>query len=323
MKKILLATTMMFGAAGMAAAEVAVSGSGRLGVVYDGNTTGVDTSKAKFTSRVRVSFAGTGETDNGLSFGFSVRADQSGQGNTANNDSTIYIGGSFGKITFGDNDSAANAIVGNVDAKSLTGIGDVNELGYLGQTDTSVLYTHTIGAVSFALSMGQLGTQASSEKAAGTVTCTVAGAPAAATCTVTGATPTAKADAANEDAMSVALKYTMGDYYFAVGYETAKEGDAAKDVKQTTVGVGGKVGPVDLKLVAMDKDTNTDTHFAASATYTTGGTAVTGFFADKGTTDAYGLGASYDLGGKATLIGGVQKVKGKQAMADLGVSFSF
>lgn len=309
MKKILLATTMMFGAAGMAAAEVAVSGSGRLGVVYDGNTTGTDTSKAKFTSRVRVAFAGSGETDSGLSFGFSVRADQSGQGNTANNDSTIFIGGSFGKITFGDNDSAANAIVGNVDAKSLTGIGDVNELGYLGQTDTSVLYTHTIGAVSFALSMGQLGTKATSEVAAGTPP--------------PGAAPSAKVDAANEDAMSVALKYTMGDYYFAVGYETAKEGDAATDVKQTTVGVGGKVGPVDLKLVAMDKDTNTDTHFAASATYTTGGTAVTGFFADKGTTDAYGLGASYDLGGNATMTGGVQKVKGKQAVADLGVSFSF
>lgn len=291
MKKILLATTMLIGAAGMAAAEVAVSGSGRLGVVYDGNTAGTDVSKAKFTSRVRVSFAGTGETDSGLSFGFSVRADQSGQGNTSNNDSTIYIGGSFGKITFGDNDSAANTLVGNVDAKSLTGIGDVNELGYLGQTDTSVLYTHTIGAVSFALSMGQLGTQADATN--------------------------------NEDASSIALKYAMGEYYFAVGYETAKEGVAATDVKQTSIGVGGKVGPVDLKLVAMDKDTNTDTHFAASATYTTGGTAVTGFFADKGASDAYGLGASYDLGGKATLVGGVQKVKGMQALADLGVSFSF
>ena len=150
MKKILLATSLLVASTGFAAAEgVSVSGAARMGIVYDGTDT-------MFTSRVRVSFSMSGETDGGLSFGASVRADQSGQGNTANNDSTVYISGAFGKLTMGDVDTAANALVGNVSGVGLTGLGDTNELGYLGQTDTAVLYEGSSGALSYALSVGQL-----------------------------------------------------------------------------------------------------------------------------------------------------------------------
>jgi outer membrane protein OmpU len=150
MKKILLATTLLAASTGVAAAEVAVSGSARMGLIYDGNDT-------MFTSRVRVSFAMSGETDGGLSFGAAVRADQSGQGNTANNDSTVYISGAFGKLTFGDVDTAANALVGHVSGVGLTGLGDTNELRYLGHDKTAALYEGSAGALSYALSSGQIG----------------------------------------------------------------------------------------------------------------------------------------------------------------------
>ena len=62
MKKILLATSILAATTGYAAAEVAVSGTGRMGIVYDGND-------VQFSSRARVIFDLSAESDNGLSFG--------------------------------------------------------------------------------------------------------------------------------------------------------------------------------------------------------------------------------------------------------------
>ncbi|MEY4697508.1 MAG: hypothetical protein RIT14_1936, partial [Pseudomonadota bacterium] len=56
MKKILLATTILVGTAGFAAAEVALSGDARMGIVNNGTDT-------TFSSRARVSFTMSGETD--------------------------------------------------------------------------------------------------------------------------------------------------------------------------------------------------------------------------------------------------------------------
>jgi outer membrane protein OmpU len=285
MKKVLLATTVLALSATVAAAEVSVSGSARMGLVYDGNAVSPATSKVLFTSRVRVVFSMSGETDGGLSFGASVRNDQSGQGNTRNGDSKVFISGAFGKLTFGDNDSAANVLVGHVAATSLTGLGDNNELGYLGQSDTSVLYTYSAGALSFAASVGQRN---------------IAAAPAIA-----------------DEAMSVAVKYSADTFSASLGYEDTKTDS------QVSVGLGASLSGVDLKLVAMDRKSNPDTHWAISAGYKMDALGVTAFYADKGPSNAYGLGASYDLGGGATLVGGLQKVKGAKVKADLGVSMSF
>ena len=69
MKKVLLATTMLVAGASIAAAEVTVSGDARMGVV---NNFAGDTS---FNSRARVAFALSAESESGLSFGASFRAD--------------------------------------------------------------------------------------------------------------------------------------------------------------------------------------------------------------------------------------------------------
>lgn len=176
MKKILLATTLLAASTGFAAAEVSTSGSARMGLIYDGVT-----GDTQFTSRVRVAFSLSGETDGGLAFGASVRADQSGQGNTANNDSVVFISGAFGKLSMGDLDSAANGLVGHVSGVGLTGLGDTNELRYLGQTDTSAVYEYSTGALTFQLSAGQ----------------------------------TTSAD----EAMSVAVSYAGDNFLVALGYE--------------------------------------------------------------------------------------------------------
>ena len=310
MKKVLLATTVLAMTATVAAAEVKLSGNARMGLIYNGNTvtTGSD-SKLKLTSRVRIIFTASGESDSGLSFGATVRNDQSGQGNTANGDSKVFISGAFGKLTFGDNDTAANVLVGHVDQISLTGLGDNNELGYLGMAKTSALYEYSTGALSFAASVGQFGIAV----------------PGSAT--------------QSQDAAAIAVKYTMDGYAVALGYETNRlntagsTGTAATVLNdnQLSLGLSGTFGQFGVKAVIADRKSWGTTQYALSGTYTMDALKVTAFYANKDTkaagvttkSNAYGLGASYNLGGGATVVGGMQKVKGLKAVADVGVSLSF
>jgi len=148
MKKILLATTMLIGTAGFAAAEVTVSGNARMGIVDNGDG-------AVFSSRVRASVSMSGESDAGLSFGgsFGIHdavAAKDGQAGS------VYVSGAFGKISMGDNDSAANAAVGHVDGVGYTGVGSLNESTYLGAGDKpNVLYTYSAGALTVMASVAQ------------------------------------------------------------------------------------------------------------------------------------------------------------------------
>ena len=194
MKKILLATTVLVGTAGIAAAEVTLSGSARMGVVNSYSLDAGD-NVSQFSSRIRVNFGLAGETDGGLSFGASVRADQAGtanSGGTAMDAGSVFVSGAFGKISMGDNDSAANATVGQVDGVGYTGNGDWNEIAYIGQTDTSVLYTYAAGDLSVAASVGQLD---------------------------------GDTDYNGDDvqAYSVAAAYAMGDYKLMAGYESGNK----------------------------------------------------------------------------------------------------
>jgi outer membrane protein OmpU len=285
MKKILLATSVLAATTGFAAAEVTVSGSARMGVIYDGTDT-------LFTSRVRVNFDMVGTTDGGVEFGASTRADKSGQGNTANDDTTVYVSMNGLKLTMGDNDSAANALVGHVSGVGLTGLGDWNELRYLGQTDTSVLVEYTAGALSFAASSSQL-------------------------------------DAADE-AISVAAKYSTDAYTVALGYEDATLG-ALGSVGHLALKGQATFGAFTVKAVISDTDiAGDDTQFALSADFAAGGGSYTVFVTDEGDVNNYGIGASYDLGGGASIVGGIVRVDGdnfvsgeNETVADLGISMSF
>jgi outer membrane protein OmpU len=276
MKKILLATSVLAATTGFAAAEVTVSGSARMGVIHDGTDT-------LFTSRVRVNFDMVGTTDGGVEFGASTRADKSGQGNTANDDTTVYVSMNGLKLTMGDNDSAANALVGHVSGVGLTGLGDWNELRYLGQTDTSVLIEYSTGALTFAASSSQLN--------------------------------------AADEAMSVAAKYSTDAFSVALGYEDTLAVDHLA-LKGTAT-----FGAVTVKAVVSDTDIAGDsTQFALSADFAAGGGTYTLFVTDEGDINNIGIGASYDLGGGASIVGGIVNVDDPavdDTIADLGISMSF
>lgn len=76
MKKVLFATTALIATASMAAAEVRISGYGRFGLDYnEANDSAVNgVSSTTLTSRLRLQFDMSTETDNGVTFGARVRA---------------------------------------------------------------------------------------------------------------------------------------------------------------------------------------------------------------------------------------------------------
>ncbi|MGY6548047.1 MAG: porin [Roseinatronobacter sp.] len=123
MKKLLLASTVMVMSAGVAAAEVTLSGTGRMGLVYDGDD-------VRFNSRARVIFTLSGETDTGLAFGGTFRADNAGNANRGTA-GEVFISGDFGRLSMGDVDGAALKATGDLFFGSLTGLGDLNEMVYL------------------------------------------------------------------------------------------------------------------------------------------------------------------------------------------------
>lgn len=291
MKKILLATTVIVAASAAAHAEVTLSGDARMGVTAGG---GKD---AAFSSRARVAFSAAGETDGGLSFGAGFRADNAA-GAAAGTAGSVFVSGAFGKLAMGDNDSAANTVVGNVSGVGYTGLGDKNELGYLGGAQPNVLYTFTSGALTFAASAGQLGLTPVAASAAG-VTPVVA--------------------AVDADSTSVGVKYGTDAYTVALGYEAETQA-VAGDVNQLTFGASATFAGATVKLVAMDRSTNADVNYAASVDYTVSGVGVTVFATS---TENYGLGGSYDLGGGAKFVAGASKAAGAKTAYDAGLTFSF
>jgi outer membrane protein OmpU len=278
MKKILLATSVLAATTGFAAAEVTVSGDARMGVIYNGTDT-------LFTSRARVKFSMVGTTDGGVEFGASFRAHDAGGavGNTAMTAGSVYVSANGLKLTMGDNDSAANALVGHVSGVGLTGLGDWNELRYLGQTDTSVLVEYTTGALTFAASSSQLN--------------------------------------AADEALSVAAKYSTDAFTVALGYE-----DAA-GVDHLALKGQASFGAATVKAVISDTDiAGDDTQIALSLDYAAGAGTYTLFVTDEGDVNNIGIGASYDLGGGASIVGGIVNVDDPavdDTIADLGISMSF
>jgi outer membrane protein OmpU len=100
MKKVLLATTALAMTAGMAAADVSLSGYAEIGVKDNG-------AEVVFHHDFDVKFTLAGETDGGLAFGATIDLDEVSNGIDADaNPSSVFVSGDFGTITMGDTDGA-------------------------------------------------------------------------------------------------------------------------------------------------------------------------------------------------------------------------
>ena len=297
MKKVLFATTALVMTAGVAAAEVSVGGDGRIGFQsYDGTNDGDLT----FESRIRISFSASGETDAGLSFGGSIRADNASDGDDANTtngdggvngfDGSVFVEGTFGKISMGDVSGAPEAAVGDLSGVGLTGVGDFNETTYLSNSVRE--------AARWDYTTGDLGLHVSSDNPG----------------------------PAGDTAYGIAVTYAMGDFSFGLGHEDA--GTSDHTIGGVTAGFGDltvKViyGTADLAGVDFDQT-------GISVDYVTGATTLTAFYdtEDLGgvDTDSYGVGVAYDLGGGAALKAGYANQDNSVTDVsnyDFGLSMSF
>jgi len=291
MKNLLLASTALVAFAGAAAAEVAISGSGRLGMVYDEsinndkiNTVNgravrnVGDSGFRFSSRMRVVFTLTAETDAGVSFGASIRADNANAGNEGKGGS-VFMSGAFGKLSMGDVDGAAESAVGNLSGVGYTGLSDLNEAIYLQQGNSDLdsnervtefalpaaTYEYTTGPASFYFSLGNPAGIALSTKFFDTIDVKVT-------------------DAVIDSAVGVGAKYSVENYSVGFGYETVDVSGIA-----TNRGADGVFGAV-LRTAGPDGLDNTaDDTFAVPSDDT-----VTEF---KNTLDLWIVGGSATFGG--------------------------
>ncbi|SDX30267.1 porin [Roseicitreum antarcticum] len=284
MKNILLASTALVLSAGVAAADVTVGGSGRMGVTYDNSA--VD--KMAFTSRIRISFSGSGETDGGLQFGGSIRADNAPAGN-AGTGGSVFIAGDFGRITMGDTSGAAEYIVGDLHGVGLTGIGDLNENAYLSNggavARSAMRYQYTLDGLKLALSIDNPG--------------------------------------GGNEVYSIGAGYEFDGFGIGIGHERNNVASA-----NHTIGyVSYSLSNVDLKATYGDATGAVSAQYGLSASATFDAVGVSAFVR-RDFTDLthYGIGGSYDLGGGAALKGGIVRQElavGDATRADFGIAFDF
>lgn len=340
MKKVLFATSALIAFAGAAAAEVAVSGDGRMGMVYDGED-------MQFSSRARAKFTMTGESDAGLSFGGSFRVDQenysanpAGRSAAKGTAGSVFVSGTYGKLSMGDVVSAAEAAIGDLPELGYTGgefAGDVEEVDYLtgdGANEDqgpTALYEYAINGVKLYASMTD-GSARKCDAVMGSLGCY-----------------DDEDDKDTDLAYSLAAAYEMGAY--SVGLAYSDDGVANEIV------LGGTAAFNEFKLSgfyakyedraieeagewALPAGTLYDQAYGLGVEYKmANGVGLEGVwirreveFADGVATDAsdsydaYGIGASYDLGGGASVAGAVMKNElyaDNETRADFGLNFKF
>jgi outer membrane protein OmpU len=269
-------------------------------------------------NRMRVSFAASGETDSGISFGGSMRADNSGvAAGSGGMGGTQFVSGSFGKITMGDLGGAAKDATGNIAGVGLTGLGDHNEVSYQAAAGHNLGYSYTVSGLTFGYSQDT------------------------------------KVKSGSNSAMGVKYAGDFGGASVSVGVGQSKVGTSTQSTMSVSASTGGLTlkaitstndnGPVVAEVTARVQSSasaaatsyrtgvaekaaaDTDTT-GVSVSYSMDSLAVSAFTKTVSTTgsadmDYSGFGFSYDMGGVKIAAGVVDN--NDQQLVDFGLSFSF
>ena len=274
-----------------------------------------------FFQTFEVTFTGSGESDNGLTFGASIDLDEVNEQNNedvsnSSNDGSanyaVFISGAFGTLTMGDTDSGmdwalseAAGQVGSIDDVQTTHAGYVGG-NYLDEaiSDQILRYNNSFGAFGVAASV----------------------------------------EIADENADTVDFGYSLGFSYdldfaggsaeFGIGYTDA---DSLGEVVAAAVAVelnsGFSFGAMIADGDVLTTASTADTHYQLSVGYEFGPFAIGANYGefDGGATDnsGYAITGSYDLGGGATLHAGFGDSDGTRGAYDntqqysLGLAMSF
>lgn len=317
MKKILFATTALVATAGVAAADVTITGRASFGLLY---TESAGVSNSQLRSSADLYFTGTTETDGGVSLSATVEleglgynggnanvAPAVGYANGTNVGATTVFSASAGGLTFtyGNTDSAFDRNMGEVHRIS----GIYYELwGGLGGLDDGSLF----------IDNDDNGMTARVDYASG---------PFQVSLSYSGI----------DDSFGIGARYTgeagSGSYYIGAGYED-KDGMGLFPTQGSYYGLsaGGTFGAFEARVAMMDGDNLADPVFNLSAAYSANGLMVGAnyLFTDTaGRDDQWTIFTTYDLGGGATLFAqyGERATNATFATqmetATMGVNFSF
>jgi len=355
----LIATTALVATAGIANAEVAVSGAAKAGLVYnsEGKTA------TRLLSSATVVFDASGESDGGLTFGFNTNYIVTNNGSVDNDDTTVYMSGAFGKISFG-------AVA---EADEVAGLSDIGWDGLDVDDVAEALVGDELGdTVGAMLGRGKqsLGHNVNYTYATGPIILSAS----------------ARMDTGHGsdgvDSYAAGAKYSFGDGYVGLGYARHSFGaiaavtgvnadntvtPAVAAVTPVAASTSAKIGVTSLfggysfgavkvaglysegtlkQVGVANKNMNA---YGLNVSYTMDALTVSmgygraeqkGVAGAAGTQKSFGLGASYSLGGGASISGGIAQVesvgdenlaaadrkvgfKTKETRADVGVKFSF
>lgn len=324
MKKILFASAATLAmTAGVATAQnITFSGDARMGVVYNSAATG-SAAKAQFSARARLTATMRRTTDSGMEVGATFRVDQAGPsnytttvtltgsptpsgatattsasggatGNTRMTGGSVYISGDFGRLTMGDIAGAVEGVVGQ-----LPNIG-YSELRQGAQwrsnaagNRTAARYEYSFDGFTVMLSSDQL---------------------------TTGATKTGYA--------ALGVRYTFDGITLSLGHEQGK--NAGANDRHTMIGAQAAIDNITLKALYGERNAAgaKTKQYGVSAVGRFDATTVTAYYMNRlDNSKHFGLGAAYDLGGGAALMGGVNRSRTtagvKTNTADFGITMRF
>jgi outer membrane protein OmpU len=285
MKKLLIASTALVATAGMAAADVSLSGSAEMGIKDEGGAVGVE-----FHHDLDVKFSLSGETDGGISFGAAIDLDEVSAGIPDDSGpATVWIKGSFGNLTLGDTDGAQDWA--NAEINMLSTIDDLQE--HAGRWSGDFLDGGNDGQIlRYDNTFGDFGVAVSYEMD----------------------------DVASNDILALGLKYTADlggvSLGLGLGYQENDTSDA------TSLSVKTSFSGVDVVLNYADLG-GTD-YMGIGLGYTTGDLALHANYGEyDGGADGFAVVANYDLGGGASVQAGYadDSVVGGRWSLGLGMSF--
>lgn len=283
-------------------------------------------------SRIRWGVTMTGESNSGITFGATIRADNANGGGTGDTSSSgqtdgdVFVSGAFGTLTFGDTNGADEQHVGDANGQlSVTGLGDFNETPFVsnggGFGDDSINFANNPDArptVRYDYNFGGLGVSVSTDRSMSDVG--VGG--------------------------SYTFEFAQGSVTGGVGYYDFTEfttgiiGGGTAQVEggeQWSVGATGVFGGFSAGAVYTAASTDSDDVLASGdldvlnlgAGYTFNAWSVSAYYAGVLTANgslgafdernSYGGSVQYDLGGGASVNAGIAKTYGRD---EVGTPFT-
>ena len=261
-------------------------------------------------NRFRINFKGTGETDGGISYGISGRAEQSDTSLTGSQ----YVSGVFGKIKMGDLGGADNDATGHLAGVGLTGLGFNEEFAYQA-VGHNFGYEYSAGGVTIGYSQDTSLTTGSNSALGLKYSGDMGGA------TISAGIGQSKVGTSTQSTFAVSAS-SGGLTLKAVSSTNDNGPDVAHAVGVTRSASGTTAAVLDTVAVS-----NPDTDQSGiSISYAMDAMTVTGFTKKVSTTgvadkDYSGFGFAYDMGGVVLKAGVVDA--NDQQLVDFGLSFSF